>query len=91
MVTETHLFSMHVLRREEDKVILKVLNKRNGDCISDESGLDGYTALFFQKAWPFIGSDITESVLKILNGNVELHDWNSALITLIEDKSSTIA
>lgn len=38
-------------------------------------GPDGYTALFFQKAWSWIGDDITAAALKILNAKMMM--WRS--------------
>lgn len=50
---------------------------------SKAPGPDGFTAFFFQKPWPFLGYDITEAVIHILNGNGNIKGWNSTIITLI--------
>lgn len=50
---------------------------------SKAPGPDGYTALFFQKAWPWIGDEIMAAALKILNANGDVEKWNTTLITLI--------
>lgn len=50
---------------------------------SKAPGPDGVTTLFFQKPWPFLGDDITEAALNILNGNSDIKGWNATLITLI--------
>lgn len=34
---------------------------------SKAPGLDGFTALFYQKLWAMIGNDITDAALLILN------------------------
>lgn len=50
---------------------------------SKAPGLDGFTALFYQKLWPLIGNDVTQATLHILNEQKDLFDWNATLITLI--------
>ncbi|XP_075499819.1 uncharacterized protein LOC142538372 [Primulina tabacum] len=50
---------------------------------SKAPGLDGFTALFYQKFWPLIGNDVTQATLLILNEQKDLFDWNATLITLI--------
>lgn len=46
-------------------------------------GPDGFTALFFRKNWDTVGKDVTTAILKILNENGELSEWNSTIIVLI--------
>lgn len=55
---------------------------------SKAPGQYGFTSLFFQKTWPFIGDEITEPVLKILNGQGDITGWNSTLIMLIPKKDN---
>lgn len=50
---------------------------------SKAPGPDGITALFYQKFCPVVGSDISEAVLSILNGQRDVKDWNTTLMTLI--------
>lgn len=45
-------------------------------------GMDGYTAIFYQKLWPIIGKDITKAALTIFNDHGGLADWNDSLIAL---------
>ncbi|XP_040990995.1 uncharacterized protein LOC121238231 [Juglans microcarpa x Juglans regia] len=33
-------------------------------------GLDGFPAAFYQKQWPFIGKQVSEAILQVLNSNV---------------------
>lgn len=51
--------------------------------LSKAPGLDGYRALFYQKVWSFIGEDLLETVLHILNNNGSIASGNSTLISLI--------
>lgn len=46
-------------------------------------GLDGFTALFFQKAWDTIGGDVIRESLDILNQRKKLIDMNQTVVTLI--------
>ncbi|XP_060974670.1 uncharacterized protein LOC133039749 [Cannabis sativa] len=46
-------------------------------------GMDGMSAIFFQQHWDIVGPMVKASVLKILNEGADMHDINSALITLI--------
>lgn len=46
-------------------------------------GPDGFSALFFQKTWHIIGSEVMEAVLVVLNNGEDLTDWNNTLLTLI--------
>lgn len=39
-------------------------------------GPDGMSAVFFQKYWDIIGSDVTNMVLNALNSNASLFDIN---------------
>lgn len=50
---------------------------------SKDQGPDGFTSLFFQNSWPFLGDDITEAALKILNDNGDIKGWNATIITII--------
>lgn len=50
---------------------------------SKAPGLDGFTALFYQDAWDQIGNDVSESLLKILNGDETFTNRNPTIISLI--------
>lgn len=50
---------------------------------SKAPGPDGFSALFFQKSWPFLGDDVTEAALNILNDIGDIKGWNVTIITLI--------
>ena len=45
--------------------------------------LDGISALFFQKFWNVVGSDVTKMVLNVLNSNMPLDEINKKNITLV--------
>ncbi|GMI84947.1 hypothetical protein HRI_002164000 [Hibiscus trionum] len=47
------------------------------------SGVDGYPALFYQKYWHIIGSDISAFCLSILNGSSSIREINDTLLVLI--------
>lgn len=51
-------------------------------------GLDGYTALFFQREWDIVGGDVTKAVLGVFNRGQPLDHWNPTIIILIH-KSKT--
>lgn len=51
-------------------------------------GLDGYTALFFQKEWDIVWGDVTKVVLGVFNRGQPLDHWNPTIIILIP-KSKT--
>lgn len=57
---------------------------------SKAPGPDGFTALFYKKLWPVIGSDISNAILSILNGHGNIRDWNTTLISLIPKVSDPI-
>jgi hypothetical protein len=47
------------------------------------SGPDGFTAVFYQKHWSFMGDDICKAVLEFLNGRDMLEVVNNTVIVLI--------
>jgi hypothetical protein len=46
-------------------------------------GLDGIPALFFQKYWHFVGRDVQDLALKILNDDEEPHEINKTFMFVI--------
>lgn len=46
-------------------------------------GLNGMSAIFFQKCWSIVGNDVTRMVLNVLNNNMSLAKLNKTNITLI--------
>ncbi|KAL9272023.1 GTP-binding protein, chloroplastic-like protein [Drosera capensis] len=48
-----------------------------------DPGPDGYTALFFKKAWPVIGEDVSQTVLEFLNNDKLLSEINRIVVSLI--------
>ncbi|GMI96662.1 hypothetical protein like AT1G43760 [Hibiscus trionum] len=47
------------------------------------SGLDGYPALFYQKCWSVIGTDVADFCLAVLSGSQSFDSFNSTSIVLI--------
>ncbi|KAK9989340.1 hypothetical protein SO802_029579 [Lithocarpus litseifolius] len=46
-------------------------------------GPDGMSAIFFQKFWNVVGSDVTKMVLNVLNSNMPMDEINKTNITLV--------
>ncbi|GMI95677.1 hypothetical protein HRI_003237000 [Hibiscus trionum] len=46
-------------------------------------GLDGYPALFYQKCWSVIGTEVADFCLSILSGSMTFDSFNSTSIVLI--------
>ena len=47
------------------------------------SGLDGMSAVFFQKHWSIVGNNITNMILNVLNHNIPISELNKTNISLI--------
>lgn len=47
------------------------------------SGPEGLSTLFYQKFWNVVGTDVTETVLRVLNEGASLEARNDTLVTLI--------
>ena len=50
---------------------------------SKASGPDGFTSLFFKKAWSIVGSDVTEEVESFFNSGCMLREINCTIIALV--------
>ena len=50
---------------------------------SKSHGPDGMPALFYQKYWDIVGSDVVSMILNVLNYNTSMADINRTYITLI--------
>lgn len=68
----------------------EVLNALLAMSPTKTSGLDGFSALFFQKLWDVIGEDLSSIVLGILNDHQNPTDVNYTYITLIPKTSNAI-
>lgn len=55
---------------------------------SKSPGVDGMSALFFQRYWSFIGDEVSTVCLQILNGEASVQAFNHTLIALIPKVSS---
>ncbi|KAF5465338.1 hypothetical protein F2P56_015356 [Juglans regia] len=51
-------------------------------------GPDGFPAAFYQQNWDVVGSQVSESVLYVLNSKGNLDDINNTFITLIPKKKN---
>ncbi|CAL8992085.1 unnamed protein product [Prunus brigantina] len=47
------------------------------------SGVDGMSALFYQKYWGVVGNDVVGYYLNVLNGSASVKEINQTLLTLI--------
>lgn len=63
--------------RDEVEAALKQMHS------SKSPSLDGMPALFYQKYWDIMGSDVVSMVLNALNSNISMADINKNYITLI--------
>jgi hypothetical protein len=52
------------------------------------SGSDGFSAGFFQKAWPVIGVDVSEAILEFFFYGKLLREVNATIITLVSKRKS---
>ena len=46
-------------------------------------GLNGMSAIFFQKYWDIVGNDVICMVLNVLNSNMSMVEINKTNITLV--------
>ena len=63
--------------RDEVEAALKQMHP------SKSPGPDGMPALFYQKYWDIVGSDVVSMILNVLNSNTSMADINKTYITLI--------
>jgi hypothetical protein len=49
---------------------------------------DGFSASIFHKAWPIVGGDVCDVVLKFFNSSLLLKKANSTILTLVPKKKS---
>ena len=77
VTSEINLELINEFTREEVELALKQMHPTKAP------GLDGMSALFFQKYWDVIGNDISSMILNVLNSNMSLAEINKTNITLI--------
>ena len=63
--------------REEDVTALKQIHP------TKSLGPDGMLAIFFQKYWNIVGTNVSNMVLNVLNSGMSLADINKTNIALI--------
>ncbi|CAM8985571.1 unnamed protein product [Rhodiola kirilowii] len=49
-------------------------------------GMDGFSAMFYQKFWGLVMEDVTKEVLRFLNDGVMDQSWNETVIILVPKK-----
>jgi hypothetical protein len=55
---------------------------------SKAPGPDGFSAGFFQKAWPVVGEDVMDAILEFFSSGNLLREVNSTIITLVPKKKN---
>jgi len=51
-------------------------------------GPDGFSAGFFQRAWPIVGEDVIEAILDFFSYGKLLREVNATIITLVPKRSN---
>ena len=77
VTSEINLELISEFTKEEVELALKQMHPTKAP------GLDGMSALFFQKYWDVVGNDISSMILNVLNSNMSLAEINKTNITLI--------
>ena len=72
----------HVFTKEEVATTLKQIHPTKAP------GLDGMSAIFYQKYWNIVGSSVTNMVLNVLNNNLPISEINKTNISLIPKKNN---
>ena len=72
----------HAFTREEVATALKQIHPTKAP------GLDGMSAIFYQKYWDIVGSSVTNMVLNVLNNNLPISEINKTNISLIPKKNN---
>jgi hypothetical protein len=55
---------------------------------SKASGPDGFSAGFFQQAWPIVGEDVCDAIMEFFSSGRLLKEVNSTIITLVPKKKN---
>ncbi|GKA20543.1 RNA-directed DNA polymerase, eukaryota, reverse transcriptase zinc-binding domain protein [Tanacetum coccineum] len=82
------LFSNVLSNDEAEEMIKEVSDKEIKDALFDigdnkAPGLDGFSSVFFKKAWNVVGKDVCDGIKEFFSKGQMLGELNATLITLI--------
>ncbi|GJR59181.1 RNA-directed DNA polymerase, eukaryota, reverse transcriptase zinc-binding domain protein [Tanacetum coccineum] len=89
------LFSKKLIEEEALRMVNEVTSKEIKDALFEirdnkAPGPDGYSSLFFKKAWSVVGVDFCKTIKEFFNSGKMLNELNSTVIFLIPKSQSPL-